>query len=451
MLIGLQVLTRILNSKDLSVVKDSKIVITPEYFTEYQEQYKYIQDYYDKYGVVPDKLTFLSKYPNLDIEQTVDEPNESLRDNLINSYKYSRVLDVFRSVSTSLSPYSVDEIEEYILDEFANIKKQTYIPKDSGVIESIDDRINNYEFVNQNQSANFIPTGFDEIDKDIVGWQRGEELVVIYARTNQGKSWVLEAMCTHAVEQGYKVGYFSPEMSRDDIGYRFDTLHGNLSNSAMKFGKASDEFNIDVYRKYGENLKQLSGEIYVSTPSDFARKLTVSKLKDWIKKRSLDMVAIDGITYLTDERFKKGDSKTISLTNISEDLMELSAEMKVPVLVVVQANRGGVVDKSSLDTPELENIRDSDGIAMNASKVYAVRQVKNDGQITLLIDNKKMRTGIMGQSYSYVWDIDIGKFEYIDKANIKTDEGYTSPKKEKKELTAGKKSTKREVDVEDDY
>lgn len=450
MLIGLQVITRILDTKDLSVVKDSNIEITPEYFGEYQEQYSYIQNYFNEYDIVPDKLTFLSKYPDIPVNEKVEETNESLRDNLIKSYKFDKMLDVFKSVSTTLEPDTVDEIKEYVITEFAKIDEQTYIPKDEGIIENVGERIHNYEYVNQNQSANFIPTGFTEIDTDIVGWQRGEELVVIYARTNQGKSWVLEAFCTNAVEQGYKVGYFSPEMSKEDIGYRFDTLHGKLSNSAMKFGKVTDEFNIDIYREYGDTLKNISGELYVSTPVDFARKLTVTKLKDWIKKRQLDMVAIDGITYLTDERFKRGDSKTISLTNISEDLMELSAEMKVPILVVVQANRGGVVDKQSLDTPELENIRDSDGIAMNASKVYAVRQVRKGDDITLLIDNKKMRTGKMGQSYSYMWDIDVGKFEYVDKSSLETNDSYEAPKREKKEPTAS--TRKRTIkDAEDDY
>lgn len=450
MLIGLQVITRILDTKDLSVVKDSNIEITPEYFGEYEEQYQYIQNYFNEYDIVPDKLTFLSKYPDIPINEKVEETNDSLRDNLIKSYKFDRMLDVFKSVSTTLEPDTVDEIKDYVITEFAKIDEQTYIPKDEGVIANVGERIHNYEYVNQNQSANFIPTGFTEIDTDIVGWQRGEELVVIYARTNQGKSWVLEAFCTNAVEQGYKVGYFSPEMSKDDIGYRFDTLHGKLSNSAMKFGKVTDEFNIDIYKEYGDTLKDINGELYVSTPVDFGRKLTVTKLKDWIKKRQLDMVAIDGITYLTDERFKRGDSKTISLTNISEDLMELSAEMKVPILVVVQANRGGVVDKQSLDTPELENIRDSDGIAMNASKVYAVRQIHKGEDITLLIDNKKMRTGKMGQSYSYMWDIDVGRFEYVDKSSLETDDSYEAPKKDKKEPTASTK--KRKIrDAEDDY
>ena len=52
--------------------------------------------------------------------------------------------------------------------------------------------------------------------------------------------------------------------------------------------------------------------------------------------------------------------------------MNLSIELKIPILVVVQANRGGVVTDDE-GTPEVEHIRDSDGIAHNASKILAMR------------------------------------------------------------------------------
>jgi replicative DNA helicase len=177
----------------------------------------------------------------------------------------------------------------------------------------------------------------------------------------------------------------------------------------------------------------------------------VSRLRQWIKSDKLDAVFIDGITYLSDERYKRGDSKTISLTNISEDLMELSGELHVPIVVVVQANRGGVVDKNSLDTPELENIRDSDGIAQNASIVYAIRQVKlKSGETFLMFDNKKMRGGEVGKSYKYRWDINYGTFEAVEEKDINLDKPDDEPVREKKEVTGGRRKKRDEV-AEDDY
>ena len=123
----------------------------------------------------------------------------------------------------------------------------------------------------------------------------------------------------------------------------------------------------------------------------------------------LEVLGIDGITYLTDERYKKGDSKTITLTNISEDLMSLSIELGIPILVVVQSNREGAKTDDQDGTPELENIRDSDGIAQNATKVIALRQTGAGLEFGI----KKHRDGESGGKLIYYWDIDRGVFSYV--------------------------------------
>ena len=108
---------------------------------------------------------------------------------------------------------------------------------------------------------------------------------------------------------------------------------------------------------------------------------------------------------MTDERMQKGDNKTTQLTNISEDLMQLSIDLKIPVIIVVQSNRAGEVNEDL----ELSNIRDSDGIAYNASTVIAIQQKQEGLQLKLV----KSRNAKMGTKLIYMWDADLGKFEYI--------------------------------------
>ena len=111
-------------------------------------------------------------------------------------------------------------------------------------------------------------------------------------------------------------------MSADAIGYRFDTLHEHFSNSELFKG-----IPINDYKDYIDGLLECehAGAFWVATPEDFGRKITISKLRNFIRQCELDALIIDGITYLSDER---GDNKTTSLTNISEDLMQLSCETK---------------------------------------------------------------------------------------------------------------------------
>ena len=160
-------------------------------------------------------------------------------------------------------------------------------------------------------------------------------------------------------------------------------------------------------------------------------------MKKWIKQYDLHAIAIDGITYLSDERGYRNDNKTTSLTNISEDLMSLSMEMKVPVLAVVQANRGGVVDNDTEELPELESIRDSDGISHNASKVISLR-VNKTGD--LLMQIKKQRNGSVGGKLAYHWNANVGEFVNIPISNEPT----SRPKTTERKRNSSKKQTEKE-------
>jgi hypothetical protein len=159
---------------------------------------------------------------------------------------------------------------------------------------------------------------------------------------------------------------------------------------------------------YAEEENPRSGNLYVAVGADRG--------------------GIDGISYLTDERMRRGDNRTSQLTNISEDLMDLSIELKVPIIVVAQYNREGAKDD---EAPGLENIRDSDGIAYNCSVAISARQ--KDSKMELNV--RKNRNGVTGDKLSYLWDIDTGNFTFVENedddshssSTAKSDEAETPP------------------------
>lgn len=402
-MVALQILSKILATADNSIVEDN--LLTEEYFVGYENEYRFIQDHIKEYGNVPDKATFLSKFSDIELVE-VTESDRYLVDTVREEYLYYKSVPVIQRAAELLKTDS-NAASEYLVNALKELQPTYNL---GGIDIAKDAKIRYNEFIDrrEHQEKWFFTCGFPELDDIIHGIQRIAELLVIFARTNQGKSWVLEKMCTHIWQIGYNVGYISPEMSPSSVGYRFDTLFNHFSNSGLMWGK--DDVDQSAYESYIDEVSTKDNKFIVATPLDFEKKITVSKLKNWIKQYKLDAIAIDGITYLTDERGKRGDNKTTSLTNISEDLMELSMEMKVPVLVVVQANRGGVVEKGSDDTPELESIRDSDGIAHNASKILSIHQ-KERGVLNMTV--KKQRMGAVGGKLTYNWDINTGEFTFI--------------------------------------
>lgn len=401
-MISIQILSKIILFSDYSIVSDNDL--TSDYFVGFEDEFKFIKQHYETYGNVPDSVTFLTHFPKFELIE-VNESDRYLIDALNEEYLYYKSVPVIQKMAELLKTNS-NTAAEYLISQLPNLQP-IYSSTYKDIINGAEERLETLKNKLEHKDNWFLTTGFPELDDVTGGLQRGEELCVLVARINQGKSWVLEKIATHIWQIGFNVGYISPEMTADSIGYRFDTLNKNFSNRSLTWGKSPD---LDTYADYIEKLKNNTNKFMVATPMDFARRITVSKLRTFVKQNDLHILCIDGITYLSDERQQKGDNKTTILTDISEDLMGLSIELKIPIVVVVQANRSGVVDKDADGSPDLEHIKDSDGIGANASKVISIRQRK-DNILELTI--KKQRNGIVGGVLKYNWNIDVGEFIYI--------------------------------------
>lgn len=406
-MVDIQLISKVLQTSSIDILLNNEI--TAEYFPEYRDEVDFIFDHYEKYGNVPDKATFLNKFPDVELVD-VSESDKYLIDTIREEYLYYRSVPVITKAAELLKSNS-NTAAEYLINAMRYLQPE-YDIGGVDIIRQARERYNQYQERKNHQEDWFFTCGFEELDELMQCIKRVEEFLVIVARTNMGKSFVLEKICTHIWEIGYNVGYISPEMSASSIGYRFDTLYKNYSNKGLMWSK--NGVDDAEYEKYIEDITTRKNSFVVATPADFNRQITVTKLKNWIKKYKLDCIAIDGITYLSDERYMRGDNKTTMLTHISEDLISLSVELKVPVLVVVQANRNGVIEADKDGVPELESIRDSDGIAMNATKVLSIRQTK-EGVLKIIV--KKNRYGTVGGEVAYNWDIDTGSFTYLPMAD----------------------------------
>lgn len=407
-----QLINYVLAKKDIEVLTRNNL--TEEYFTEYAEEYNFIKNHHAEYGIVPDEETFISNFPNFDLLE-VNESERYLVNTIREEFLYSKSVPVIKKAAELLKA-DANEAAQYLQSEIINLTPNYTVPA-VDIIHS-NERMKLFDEKSAQPEKWFIPTGFRELDEVISGWQRGEEFGVVFARTGNGKSWVCVKMAQHAWLMGENVGYISPEMSAVKIGYRFDTINNNFSNRALVRGDKS-LVTTEAYNDYFDKISQKQNTFLVSTPADFNKKITVGKLKNYVIQNNITILFVDGITYLTDERFKRGDNKTTTLTNISEDLMQLSLDMGIPIIVVVQSNRGGIKEDANA-TPELEDIRDSDGISHNATKVLSLK--KKDDALTMAI--KKNRDGVTGTKLEYQWDPDTGDFTYIP----------TAPKKEFKEV-----------------
>ena len=404
-MIQLQALNYILKTRD----HDLLTTYDAKYYFNYTDEYNIIRQHYDKYKTVPDVATVLDKCPTFNIIDT-NESKQYIEQKLYEEYVYdfsNKIMVEKRELFKKDAVRAKNEVAAAL----ANLHppRLTY---GTNIIAQAQERYDRLVDTLASPNANKISTGLAELDIKLGGGlHMGEEFFVIFARTNNAKTWIAEKIAVSAWEAGNNVGFFSPEMTDISIGYRFDTLYKNFDNKGIQGNDIN--YNTDKYKSYIGNLVKNKTMFSVTDPTCFDREVTVSKLRKWILDLDLKLIVIDGLTYLKNERVNGHQPDHERLTDLSEDLMTLSNELKIPVIAVVQANREGARDANgdvSNDTPEIDTIRGSDGISHNASRVMSVRY--KDSTITLYLN--KNRYGEVNVKLIYSYDINTGKFTYIE-------------------------------------
>ena len=414
---------KLLEAKDLDILLGKGL--KTDMFITCKEELKFIVNHFNQYKQIPDKVTFLSKFKDFQMLE-VSESTDYLIYKLKETYTYTKLAPIIQSTADKLREDSVQAVE-YLKAELEKLQKDVPTTNNSDgydIISNAGDRLAEYKKRCETKGMIGIPTGIPQLDELTNGWLWGEELVVITGRTNVGKSWIGEYFPTVAWKLGYKILFYSGEMSKEMIGFRFDTLNKHFSNMGLlngagTLGKKPDTdggtYLEEDYANYISQLSQKSGFIVV-TPDDFGgRKPTVDELKTLAVKHGSDMIVVDQLSLMRDKR--RADNPRIAYNNISEDLFLMSKEIKKPVILLAQANREAVKNKKKGESPELHDLAESDGIGQNATRVIALSVI--DGTLKLAI--KKNRYGINNKEVLMIWDINTGYLKPLLSENPEED------------------------------
>lgn len=412
-MIQLQTLNYLLDSRDSSLLLVNNL--NKDFFSDYQDEYEYIIDHLNTYGNIPDKVSFLSKFPNFDIIEVNETPNY-LIDKLYEDKNTRALASLFNDIKDNLMSDNLDKAMNLYLSSADSLLKATHI-------ESVDilrntDRYEAYLERCENFDKYYVKTGFKELDDIIGGWDREEELATIVARSNQGKSWILFKCAVAAAEQGLRVGLYSGEMSERKVGYRIDTLISNISNSAIIKGDRSVQ---NTYKKYLDELpNKYKGCLNVLTPNMIDGPAGVNSLRAFIERDKLDILFIDQHSLLEDDRHARAPFEKAA--NISKDLKNLQMLKKIPIIAVSQQNRN-----STENGVGLEHVAQSDRIAQDSTIVLFFEQ--KDGIMTMHL--VKSRDSVNMKDLKYNINLNTGTFIYIpEDDNAVNGEGVLELRKE---------------------
>jgi replicative DNA helicase len=209
-----------------------------------------------------------------------------------------------------------------------------------------------------------LPTGFTELDRMTSGLQ-GTDLIVVAARPAVGKtSFALNVAQHVAFREGRSVGFFSLEMSREQIGFRVLCSEADVDAKKVRDGYASKEA---VVRLVTAQTKVAGARFFIDDSAALNVPEMRAKAQRLKREKGLDLLFVDYMQLMAGHgRF---DNRTQEVSMISRGLKLLAKELRVPIVALSQLSRQPEQRKGELRKPQLADLRDSGSIEQDADVV----------------------------------------------------------------------------------
>ena len=246
--------------------------------------------------------------------------------------------------------------------------------------------------------------GIDKLDYMMKGLAPAT-LTTLIANTGTGKTWFLVLLAVNASLAGFRVSLFVTEMNTDQMQDRLDAmlfgkLMGEMSYADFKSGKLSQEQEDKYFKMIDEKIPKLE-------PIFLSQATGVTSVASEIEQRKPDLVLIDGVYLMEDER--KSDSDWLRVTHITRDLKLLSKRANIPILTNSQADK----NTSKKTGPALGDISYAQAIAQDSDNILALfRDEVMIEDREMMIRILKQREGSLGKVVQN-WDFTTMNFSGI--------------------------------------
>ncbi|MDI6854913.1 MAG: replicative DNA helicase [Deltaproteobacteria bacterium] len=240
-----------------------------------------------------------------------------------------------------------------------------------------------------------VPSGFADLDSLTAGFQKSD-LIIIAARPSMGKTALaLNIAFNAAYLSQVPVGFFSLEMSKEQLVRRLLSCAGEIDASHLRraFLTGEEWQNLQEAASY-----LLECPIYIDdTPAATALEIR-SKSRRLKAEGKLGLIIVDYLQLMRGR--SDAPSREQEISDISRSLKALAKELDVPVIALSQLSRK--VEERKPKIPELADLRESGAIEQDADVIFFIYrdEVYNEnspekGQAKIYL--KKQRNGPTGE------------------------------------------------------
>ncbi|MEX2054652.1 MAG: replicative DNA helicase [Candidatus Andersenbacteria bacterium] len=204
-----------------------------------------------------------------------------------------------------------------------------------------------------------VPTGFHSLNNKLAGWQKSD-LIILAARPSVGKTSLALDFARHAALKGVPVGFFSLEMSKEQLVDRLLASQAHVDLWRLRTGKLETGGEFDDFSRIGEAMGELSeAPIYIddhASNSVMGMRTMARRLQ---AEHGLGLLIIDYLQLMESNRYK--DNRVQEVSDISRGLKRLAIELNVPIIALSQLSRA--VEMRTDQRPKLSDLRESGCLA----------------------------------------------------------------------------------------
>ncbi|MBK9585873.1 MAG: replicative DNA helicase [Alphaproteobacteria bacterium] len=224
-------------------------------------------------------------------------------------------------------------------------------------------------------SVTGVTSGLRDLDKLLGGLQKSD-LLILAGRPSMGKTALATNIAFNAAkayaenkgDQGARVGFFSLEMSADQLATRILADCSNISGDAIRKGNIKQE----DFRAFVEASQRLSQvPLYIDDTPALSISAVRTRARRLKRQHGLDMLVVDYLQLLRGNGSRQGqENRVLEVSEITRGLKAIAKELEIPVMALSQLSRA--VEQREDKRPMLSDLRESGSIEQDADVVMFV-------------------------------------------------------------------------------
>ena len=227
-----------------------------------------------------------------------------------------------------------------------------------------------------------VATGFVDLDKKL-GGLHPSDLVILAGRPSMGKTALATNIAFNAAraykplrlpdgrlgaEDGAVVGFFSLEMSAEQLATRILAEESGVSSDRIRRGDVSHE-DFDRFVQASQELQAL--KLFIDDTPALSVPALRTRARRLMRQQGLGLIVVDYLQLLRPSvQVRSLENRVQEISDITRGLKALAKELDVPVLALSQLSRA--VEQREDKRPMLADLRESGSIEQDADVVMFI-------------------------------------------------------------------------------